>query len=301
MKQVKFGLGFSLERMGGMAKNFTCWCILTTFGTGYVRVMVCWFSLFWCHFDLEKQVKCTVSRHIHDNVWEEWAEIHHVHLYLVISPEMKKANSSTWKLSSYRVGRGGNTPDCSVVKLSCCVSYELWWFGATFIRQNWDSLISLITHIVCLWAKTHPLGTPPLWGSDRYNGPLTRYAKLWVDPAPGMPGTFSLPPTSKETLFNDPSMHDGTSIMHVPSCKSGLLTRGGKQKCSRHSRHMRNPQFRVSGKKHMGLTSWTPKTMLYQHLTVSKLSKSVISQMCAICSCQSSEGQWGSWILKPYS
>ena len=107
MKQVKFGLGFSLERMGGMAKNFTCWCILTTFGTGYVGVMVCWFSLFWCHFDLEKQAKCAVSRHFHDNVWEEWAEIHHVHLYLVISPEMKKANSSTWKLSSYRVGRRG--------------------------------------------------------------------------------------------------------------------------------------------------------------------------------------------------
>ena len=95
--------------------------------SGYAGVMVCWFSLFWCHFDLEKQVKCAVSRHIHDKVWEEWAEIHHVHLYLVISPEIKKANSSTWKLSSYRVcvcvwgggGGGGEYPgaDCSVVKL----------------------------------------------------------------------------------------------------------------------------------------------------------------------------------------
>ena len=31
------------------------------------------------------------------------------------------------------------------------------------------------------------------------NGPLTGYVKLWVVHAPGMPGTFHPPPTSKET------------------------------------------------------------------------------------------------------
>ena len=35
---------FSLERIGGMANNLICWCILTTFGTGYILVTVCWFS-----------------------------------------------------------------------------------------------------------------------------------------------------------------------------------------------------------------------------------------------------------------
>ena len=35
---------------------------------------------------------------------EVWAEICHVHLYLVISPEMKKAIFSAWKLSSYGEG-----------------------------------------------------------------------------------------------------------------------------------------------------------------------------------------------------
>ena len=50
------------------------------------------------------QVKWVVFRHFRDNVWEEWAEICHVHLYLVISPEMKKANFSTWKSFSYRPG-----------------------------------------------------------------------------------------------------------------------------------------------------------------------------------------------------
>ena len=33
----------------------------------------------------------------------------------------------------------------------------------------------------------------------RPNGPLTRYEKLWVVHTPGMSGTFSPPPTSKET------------------------------------------------------------------------------------------------------
>ena len=32
----------------------------------------------------------------------------------------------------------------------------------------------------------------------QYNGPLTRYEKLRVAHAPGMPGTFSPPPNSKE-------------------------------------------------------------------------------------------------------
>ena len=33
-----------------------------------------------------------------------------------------------------------------------------------------------------------------------YPEPLTRYVTLWVAHAPGMPGTFSPPPTSKETV-----------------------------------------------------------------------------------------------------
>ena len=66
--------------------------------------MVYWFYSFWRHFDLVKQVKCAVYRDFRDNVWEEWAENCHIHLYLVISPEMKRSNSSTWKSPSYRAG-----------------------------------------------------------------------------------------------------------------------------------------------------------------------------------------------------
>ena len=56
--------------------------------------------------------KCAVSRHFRDNVWEEWAEISHIHLYLV--PETKKATFSTCKLSGYWAG---GILDCCVVRL----------------------------------------------------------------------------------------------------------------------------------------------------------------------------------------
>ena len=58
--------------------------------------------------------KCAVSRHFRDNVWEEWAEISHIHLYLVLAPETKKATFSTCKLSGYWAG---GILDCCVVRL----------------------------------------------------------------------------------------------------------------------------------------------------------------------------------------
>ena len=84
---------------------------------------------------------------------------------------------------------------------------------------------------------------------DKY-GPLTRYAKMRVAHAPGMPGTFSPPPVS------DPDMHHGTSVSHVPWCIPGSLTSGflrirWREKRSQHSQRMRNRQFCVSGKRSM--------------------------------------------------
>ena len=54
---------FSSECMGGMACNLTCWCILTTFSTAYILVIVYGFSSFWREFDFVKQVKFAVFRH----------------------------------------------------------------------------------------------------------------------------------------------------------------------------------------------------------------------------------------------
>ena len=85
---------------------------------------------------------------------------------------------------------------------------------------------------------------------NSWNGPLTRYVKLPLAHAPGMPGTFSPPPR-----VSDPDMHHGTCVTHVPWCMPGSLTSGflwsrQRGKRSRHSRRMRNPQFYVSRKTH---------------------------------------------------
>ena len=89
----------------------------------------------------------------------------------------------------------------------------------------------------------------PHQGRRPLHWPLTRYAKLRVAHAPGIPGTFSPPPR-----VSDPDMHHGTCMTQVPWRMSGSLTSGflwswWRGKRSRHSRCMRNPQFCVSGKR----------------------------------------------------
>ena len=64
-----------------------------------------------------------------------------------------------------------------------------------------------------------------------------------------MPGTFSPP-----LRVNDPDMHYGTCVTHVPWCMPGSLTSGflwirWRGKHSRHSRCMRNLQFYASDKR----------------------------------------------------
>ena len=62
-------------------------------------------SLFWRHFDLVKQVKCALSRHFRDIVWEEWAEISHVHLLSCDIPRNeKKRQILAHENHHYRVG-----------------------------------------------------------------------------------------------------------------------------------------------------------------------------------------------------
>ena len=65
-----------------------------------------------------------------------------------------------------------------------------------------------------------------------YDGPLTRYVKFRVVRAPGMPGTFSPPPTSKETVDSDHGMYHGTCVTNAPWCMSVLLTHGGWENVS---------------------------------------------------------------------
>ena len=58
------------------------------------------------------------------------------------------------------------------------------------------------------------------WKLDSfYYGPASRYVKLRVAHAPGMPGTFSQP-----LRASDPDMHHDTCVTHVPWCMPGSLT-----------------------------------------------------------------------------
>ena len=94
-----------------------------------------------------------------------------------------------------------------------------------------------------------------LWlNSIEIHGPLTRYVKLWEAHVPGMPGTFSPPPTSKETA----SKRSRHAWWHVRCARAvmdvGIANLRWWGKRSRHSRRMRNPQFYVSGKRPMSPT-----------------------------------------------
>ena len=67
----------------------------------------------------------------------------------------------------------------------------------------------------------------------------------------GIAGTFSHPPR-----ISDPDMHHGTCVTHVPwwmqgSLTSRLLWSRFREKRSRLSRRIRNPQFNVSDKRPM--------------------------------------------------
>ena len=65
-----------------------------------------------------------------------------------------------------------------------------------------------------------------IWRAFRHYEPLARYVKLRAVHAPGMPGTFSpRHRIQRKSLVNDPGMHHGTCVTHVPWCMPGSLTR----------------------------------------------------------------------------
>ena len=60
---------FPGERTKGIAWNFACCCILTTFRTDLIMVTVCWFCLILVPFDLVNRVKFGVSGHFGRAMW----------------------------------------------------------------------------------------------------------------------------------------------------------------------------------------------------------------------------------------
>ena len=91
---------------------------------------------------------------------------------------------------------------------------------------------------------------------------LTRYVKLWVVHAPGMPGTFSPLPR-----VSDPDIKLGTCMTHVSWCTPGSLASSflwsrWRRKRSRHSRRMHYPQCHVYGERPM---QWTQRNCYKGH------------------------------------
>ena len=116
------------------------------------------------------------------------------------------------------------------------------WSASIFVMVMMN--IITMSPQVSLWFVS---AYPCFWIED--HGSLTRYPKLRVAHALGMPGTLSPPP-----WVSDPNMHHGTCVTHVPWCMLGSLTCGflwsrWRGKRSWNSWHMRNLQFCVSGKR----------------------------------------------------
>ena len=100
---------------------------------------------------------------------------------------------------------------------------------------SWTSLVNIIVD-----------GAPAQLNQQQWYGPLARYVNLRVAHAPGMPGTYSPPPTSKGTAscrsrHASRHVHDARAVMHVGIANPRWP---GKR-----SRRMRNPRFYVSGKR----------------------------------------------------
>ena len=92
------------------------------------------------------------------------------------------------------------------------------------------------------------------------HGPFTRYVKLRVAHAPGIPGTFSPPPR-----FGDPDMHHGSCVTHELWSMPGSLTNGffWSRLRGKRSRRMRNPQFYVFGKRPMECETYLIQSCMF--------------------------------------
>ena len=119
---------FSSQRMAGMAENFTCWCILTTFSMVSILVMVYWFSSFWSYLDLGKPVKCAFSGHFLENAWGEWANFCHTD---VSWPPSDLIWFWNWHLLSYQ-----NHPDIELGYPCMLRSLQPWWVSSTAFSQK---------------------------------------------------------------------------------------------------------------------------------------------------------------------
>ena len=149
---------------------------------------------------------------------------------------------------------------CHIILSNLGLYFFLWWLW-DFVYRRFFFILGpdlRLRGVVCFllsFCEGEGMGVAERRREYANHGPLARYIRLRVAHAPGMPGTFSQP-----SRFSDPDMHHGTCVTHVPWCISGSLISGlpwsrWQEKRSRHSLRMHNPQFYVSGKRPIGVTS----------------------------------------------
>ena len=174
-----------------------------------------------------------------------------------------------------------------------CLTLETFQISHDLVQRVHIVYGAIISYRICLIRVGHRIqvmrnSVYVMEPSCKRHGPLTRYVKLRVAHAPGMPGTFSLLPR-----VSGPDMHHGTRVTQVPWCMSGSLTRGfhwsrWRGKRSRgHSRRMCNPQFYVSGKRPMIMSRDDPLRLNAKWLSVNNftripLTSDFISQLKAV-------------------
>ena len=117
----------------------------------------------------------------------------------------------SWLHTTYRLWMNQGLHPCksttnNVSHNSCtffCCECFVFLFG-----NKWFHTIYLY---ICILITSLALGQ-----TSDCHWPLTRYIKLRVAHAPGMPGTFSPPPR-----VSNPDMYHGTWVTHVPWCMLG--------------------------------------------------------------------------------
>ena len=134
------------------------------------------------------------------------------------------------------------------------------WRSCDVTVMYWYNVHTIELSSSCWYFFTGSVEVLKSTAFDASNGSPTRYVKLRIAHAPGMPGSFSPPPTSKDTASwrsQHASRHVryARAVMHV-----GIANPRWRGKRSRHSWRMHNPQFYVSGKRPM-----TVKQSVWQH------------------------------------
>ena len=149
-------------------------------------VKVCWFSSFWCHFDLVKRFKFSASGHFPENAWREWPEI----LYADVSrPPSELIRLWSWSVNFYILALFWHSEMGQIWDLwsvpgepieEMARHFACWCILTTF--QNWldnDHSLLIFLILTLFWLSE----TGQIWVSRHFGGALWIFfimVPLWL-------------------------------------------------------------------------------------------------------------------------